>query len=252
VEAKLRRIRDLLINRAGAVANITADERIWTAFRPQMVEFLNQLPLGPSTQAEWKTAEPKSEGFTMPAQVNFVGKGTNIYALGYKPSGAASVALKHLNTTYMWDNIRVKGGAYGGGSGLDPFTGGFVFSSYRDPNLLQSLDVYDGAAAFLRQKVSELDLRRSIIGVIGSMDAYRLPDAKGFSSTLRYLAEDSEVKRQQRREEVLSASQADFDALADALDQVARAGTVVVLGAEASIKAANEERGNFLDVTRVL
>ena len=51
-------------------------------------------------------------------------------------TGATAVAMRHLNTTYLWDKVRVQGGAYGGGSGFDPFSGGFIFSSYRDPNLL--------------------------------------------------------------------------------------------------------------------
>ena len=152
----------------------------------------------------------------------------------------------------MWDKIRVQGGAYGGSSSFDPFSGSFAFTSYRDPNLLATLANYDGAAAFLRQPVGEQDLTRSIIGVIGAIDTYRLPDAKGFVSLLRELADDTEAARQQRRDEVLGATRQDFLALAAALDQVARHGEVVVLGSETAIRAANEERGAFLEVTKVL
>ena len=116
------------------------------------------------------------------------------------------VAIKHLNTTYMWDKIRVQGGAYGGGSSFDTFSGLFSFSSYRDPNLLETLANYDGAAAFLRQPIGDQDLTRSIIGVIGTIDAYRLPDAKGFTSLLWELMGDTDEARQERREQVLGAS----------------------------------------------
>ena len=162
------------------------------------------------------------------------------------------MALRHLNTTYLWDKVRVQGGAYGGGSGFDPLSGAFVFTSYRDPNLLQTITAYDGAAAFLRNGMGEQDLVRSIIGAIGAIDAYRLPDAKGFTSLMWELTGNTEENRQQRREEVLNASAADMKRFADVLAEVAKAGRVVVLGSETAIKAANEERGDFLKVTKVL
>jgi presequence protease len=148
--------------------------------------------------------------------------------------------------------VRVQGGAYGGSSGLDMNSGCFAFTSYRDPNLLGTLDNYDGAAAFLRNGIGDQDLTRSIIGVIGVIDTYRLPDAKGFTSMIFELTGETEETRQQRREEVLGASTRDFAMLADAIDEVARRGRVVVLGSETAIKAANEERGHFLKVTKVM
>ncbi len=165
---------------------------------------------------------------------------------------ATAVAIKHLNTTYLWDKVRVQGGAYGGSSGLDLFGGTFAFTSYRDPNLIDTIAVYDGAAKFLQDGVGEQDLVRSVIGVIGSVDTYRLPDAKGFTSLIWELSGDTEEARQQRREEILSASAKDFKELAGVLEQVAAKGEVVVLGSETAIKAANAERGNFLKVTKVL
>jgi Zn-dependent M16 (insulinase) family peptidase len=252
VEGTLYRLRDILFDRGSMVANVTADPAIWTAFAPQLEAFIASLPAAPGAPLDWPVAKPKSEGLTFPGQVNFVAKGANLYTLGYTHTGATSVALRHLNTTYLWDKVRVQGGAYGGGSGFDPFSGGFTFTSYRDPNLLSTLDAYDGAAAFLREGVGEQDLVRSIIGAIGAIDTYRLPDAKGFVSLLWELTGNTEENRQQRREEVLGATAADFRRLGQVLGEVAKAGTVAVLGSEAAIKAANEERGNFLSVTKVL
>ncbi len=253
VQAGLEAIRAHLLNRANMVANVTADAPAIDAFRPQLEAFLANLPQGGPAAGGWGFAATRgSEGLTFPGQVNYVAKGANLGDFGLRPGGGLAVAIKHLNTTYMWDKIRVQGGAYGGSSSFDPFSGSFAFTSYRDPNLLATLANYDGAAAFLRQPVGEQDLTRSIIGVIGAIDTYRLPDAKGFVSLLRELADDTEAARQQRREEVLGATRQDFLALAAALDQVARHGEVVVLGSETAIRAANEERGAFLEVTKVL
>ena len=58
----------------------------------------------------------------------------------------------------------------------------FSYLSYRDPNLLKTLEVYDGTARFLRELEMDDDaLTKAIIGTIGDVDAYQLPDAKGYS-----------------------------------------------------------------------
>lgn len=253
VEAALKEIRELLLVRARMVANVTADRATIDGFRPALGAFLGDLPQGSAGGEGWGYQPVRvSEGLTFPGQVNYVAKGGNLIRLGLRPTGGMSVALKHLNTTYMWDKIRVQGGAYGGGSSFDPFSGNFTFTSYRDPNLLATIDNYDSAASFLRQAIGERDLTRSVIGVIGTVDTYRLPDAKGFTSMLWELMGDTEEARQQRREEILSASAADFNALADGLEKLRQDAEVVVLGSETAIKAANDERGNFLKVVKVL
>ncbi len=253
VQAELEAIREEILHRGDMVANLTADGAMIDTMRPQLAAFLGGLPAGGKGGSGWGfTASTASEGLTFPGQVNYVAKGANLIDLGYVPSGASGVAIRHLNTTYLWDRVRVQGGAYGGSSGLDMNSGCFAFTSYRDPNLLGTLDNYDGAAAFLRNGIGDQDLTRSIIGVIGTIDTYRLPDAKGFASMMFELTGETEETRQQRREEVLGATTRDFKALGEALEQVARAGRVVVLGSETAIKAANDERGQFLKVTKVL
>jgi presequence protease len=252
VQADFEAIRESVLNRAGVIANLTAEAEMIAAFRPQLGAFLRGLAAYGGT-ADTVGFKPKrlSEGLTFPGKVNYVVKGGSLTALGVKPVGGLQVAIKHLNTTYMWDKIRVQGGAYGGGSSFDTFSGLFSFSSYRDPNLLETLANYDGAAAFLRQPVGEQDLTRSIIGVIGTIDAYRLPDAKGFTSLLWELMGDTDELRQERREQVLGASNRDFAALADGLEALRKDSEVVVLGSEKAINAANAERGAFLKVTKV-
>jgi len=95
-------------------------------------------------------------------------------------------------------------------------------------------------------------LARAIIGAIGDVDAYQLPDAKGYTSMLRYLAGDTDEIRQRIREEILGSTAADFRAFADTLDQVADRGLVVVLGSQAAIEAANAAKPGWLDVSKVL
>lgn len=83
-------------------------------------------------------------------QVNYVGKAANLYEdAGYKLHGSAYVINKYLGTTWLWDRIRVSGGAYGGFSDFDSHSGMFTYLSYRDPNLLKSVDNYDGELCYI-------------------------------------------------------------------------------------------------------
>jgi hypothetical protein len=254
VAAALERIRKTLFDRAGMLANVTAEAAHWGAFAPRLADFLGSLPRGGAAPAQWRLADgAHSEGLIIPAKVNYVGKGADLYALGVKPSGTHLVTRRYLRTTWLWDKVRVQGGAYGGQCMFDRYSGGFTFVSYRDPNLLGTLDIYDRTADFLKTAdLNDAELTRNVIGTIGDIDTYRLPDAKGFASMQRYLVGDSDDARQQMREEVLSTTATDVRNFADAMAQVAAHGRVVVLGSEQAIEAANAERQGFLSVSRVM
>jgi Zn-dependent M16 (insulinase) family peptidase len=93
--------------------------------------------------------------------------------------------------THLWEKIRVQGGAYGAFAQFDDATGVFTFLSYRDPNIAATIENYDKAAAFLKgldaSRLSDNELKKSIIAAIGELDAYQLPDAKGYTSMMRYI-----------------------------------------------------------------
>ncbi|WP_240549535.1 insulinase family protein [Devosia salina] len=253
VEAALVRIRDTLFNRGRMVVNLTAEGSLWGAARSALETFAGSLPDRQMPDADWRhDFAPRNEGLIIPAQVNYVGKGANLKALGFSLTAASAVALRLLNTTYLWDKVRVQGGAYGGSSRFDLSSGNFAFLSYRDPNLLKTLDAYDGAAKALRADIGETDLVRSVIGVVGDLDRPEFPDAKGYSAMWRLLNGTTDALRQQRRDEILNTSRADFLALAEALDAVAESGHVVVLGGEAAINAANEKRPGLLEVSKAV
>ncbi|GHA37671.1 peptidase M16 [Devosia pacifica] len=253
VRTSLERIRALLINRAKMVVNVSTEPDLWQSARPSLEAFLKDLPMSDVATQNWDLLRPRvSEGLTIPAQVNYVGKGANLKALGHELTGASRVILKYLNTTYLWDKIRVQGGAYGGSGRFDPVSGNFSFLSYRDPNILKSLDAYDGAAKALRAGIGAEDLTRSMIGVIGDMDPYQFPDAKGYGSMWRQLTGTTDALRQQRRDEVLATSNADVAAMAEALESLSREGHVVVLGNAGAIEKANAERDGLLEISKVM
>ena len=251
---RLEFIKQYLINRNALVCNITLDAANWAKIQPKVQAFVQALPGSPAGQTQWdyKTLT-QPEGLTIPAQVNYVGKGANLFAQGYKPHGSIQVIQNYLRTTYLWERVRVQGGAYGGFCTYDSRSGVWTFLSYRDPNLIATLKNYDGTGNYLREhRLSESEVEKNIIGVIGSLDSYELPDSKGYSSMTRYLLGVTDEYRQQMRNEVLATTPEDFVKFADILDGVRDHGQIVVLGSQAAIEAANKEMGGVFAVTKVL
>ncbi len=254
VLAQLEAVRASLINAQDMIWNVTVDNANWTELQPQLQALIQSLPSSAPELAVWtRPQSPIAEGLTIPAQVNYVAKGANLYDLGYELHGSAHVISGYLATSWLWEQVRMKGGAYGGFCQFTQSSGVFNFLSYRDPNLLGTLDNYDGTADFLRNlDLSEDELVKGIIGAIGRIDSYMLPDAKGFASMIRHLTGLSDAFRQRTREQILSTTAADFVAFADALEQLNEQGHVVVLGSAEAIIEANEQSEGEMALTKVL
>jgi hypothetical protein len=249
VEA-LETVRRTLINRQAMLCNLTLDAESRAAIESPLQAFLGALPSAPVQDVVWHppfSAEP--EGLVIPADVNYVGKGGNLLDLGYERHGATEVIAHYLRSTWLWEKVRVQGGAYGGFCVFDQHSGAFGFLSYRDPNLVQTLETYDQTAAFLRRlDLSEEERVKGIIGAIGTMDAYQLPDARGYSAMARTLIGYTDEARQQYRTEVLGTEASDFHAFADVLDAMRDEAAVVVMGSQAAVERANADHDLGLDV----
>jgi Zn-dependent M16 (insulinase) family peptidase len=254
VQEKLEAVRDELIARPGMLANVTLDAAGLDEFRPHLARFLEALPAGADHHHAWRPGSyPAHEGLTLPAQVNYVGKGANLYAVGYRHHGSINVIANLIRTGWLWERIRVQGGAYGAFSSFSRHSGVFTFTSYRDPNLLATLDVYDQTADYLRTlELSPTELTRAIIGAISSYDPYLLPDAKGGLAFRRYLVGDTEEEVQRIREEILGTTLPRIRAFGDVLKEAAANARVVVLGSPDAITAANAQRDECLTVQRVM
>jgi len=251
---KLEELHRHLVNRSALVVNVTLDDESWQGLKPQLTEFLQKLPSMPVAAASWAPPRnPLAEGLTIPAQVNYVGKGGNLFELGYQQDGSMDVIIKYLGTTWLWERVRVQGGAYGGFVSFSRRTGVLTYLSYRDPNLTGTLENFDRAADFLKGlKLDPAELTKSIIGAIGDMDAYLLPDAKGFLSLQRHLAGESDDFRQQVRDQLLSAKEQDFHALGELLGKMNKTADVVVMGSAEALAKANTELENKLAITKVI
>ncbi len=250
---KLETMRDLLINGKSLICNVTLDAEHWKTFRPRLENFIFAMP-DKNIQLTPYDIQPKieKEGLTIPAQVNYVGKAANLYDLGYEYDGSADVITGYLRMSYLWDKVRIQGGAYGGFCVFDSNSGVFSFLSYRDPNLDGTLENYNGAAGYLKnldaKSLSDSELTKAIIAAIGDMDSYQLPDAKGYTSMMRYLTGRSDAQLQKEREQILSTNGEDFIAFGEVLEKVSKSDAVAVIGSQSAIEGAKAG----LKVTKVL
>ena len=243
VQARMRSVLDRLLDRASLVVNVTTDQEHFTALEPKLKQFLAELPVASSVSSHTSTWELPplgvGEALTIPAPVNYVGKGARAPKDLPCSLGALMVVTRYLRTAWLWDRIRVKGGAYGAFCIFDALSRGLTMVSYRDPNIVKTLEAFDATADYLRaDPIGEDELNKAVVGAIGDLDAHLLPDAKGHVSLRRFLTNQNDAFRQRVREEILACSAADFRAVADVLDVFGEQGRVVVMGGETALNEA--------------
>lgn len=253
IRADLTEIRDRLNNRSAMLVNLTAEGNRRDALLQTVSGFLRAMPAADLQRPDWQiSASAPYEGLTMPLQVNFNAKGASIYDLGYKLDGSISVILKHLNLDYMWQKIRVQGGAYGGRGAFSASTGVLTFQSWRDPNITGTLANFDAAADYLQGlSLSDGDLEKAIIGTIGDLDGHALPDAKGYQEFVRHLLGYDAGMRQTYRDQIFSTTLASFHELGSVLRSVAEHGRYAAVGSPEAIEAANQALGSKLTITAI-
>ena len=250
----LSNMHRILLNRKSMLINVTQDEKGWSDFGPVIMDFLDEFSSTDEDRVMWSREKiPSFEGLTIPSLVNYVGKGANLYEKDYHFHGSAQVICRFLRNSWLWDRVRVRGGAYGAFCLFDRLSGTLTFISYRDPNLFETIDVFDQSATYLRNlDLSEDELTKGIIGSIGDLDDHKLPDAKGYQSMVHQLSGETDGDRQRMREEILGTTSSDFRAFADVLENVRKDGIVKVLGSREVLQATMEERPGWLHVTEVL
>ncbi len=253
VLAAMTAVKSALINRKGMVVNVTMEAKAWDTFRPSLENMLSALPSHDSTYATWSTLAPTAyEALTQPAQVSFNAKSANLYEQGYQLDGSVSVITKHMSREYLWQNIRVMGGAYGGNMSFSASTGLVTFLSWRDPNISKTLNTFNGSADYLiNLEMSDTDIEKSIIGAIGSLDSYDLPDAKGRKAFMQHLLGYTDELRQAYRDQVLATTLADFHHFGAILAKIADKGSFATVTSNDFVKDAATEIGADFKVTKI-
>lgn len=189
--------------------------------------------------------EKKNEGFKTSSKVQYVARAGNFIDGGTSYTGALQILKVILSYDYLWQNVRVKGGAYGCMSNFTRIGDGY-FMSYRDPNLEKTNEIYEGIVQYLREfSVSERDMTKYIIGTISNIDQPMTPASKGDRSLNLYMNHVTEDMIRQERMEILEATEEDIRALAEVVEAILKSGQICVIGSEEKIE---EQKGLFLEI----
>ena len=187
----------------------------------------------------------RNEGFKTSSKVQYVARTGDFIDRGVEYTGALQILKVILSYDYLWQNVRVKGGAYGCMSSFNRIGEGYLVS-YRDPNLEKTMEIYEGVVDYLKNfNVDDRDMNKFIIGTISNIDRPMNPAAKGSRSMNLYMNHVSAEMIREERNQILDAQQADIRALADVLQALLDAHELCVIGSEEKIE---EQKEMFLEI----
>ena len=227
----------LVFTKGNLTIGVTLAEAEYATFTENAAEFCRRLPQAKAEPLVYHfDVRAKNEGILSSSRVQYVGKAANFLRLGFSYTGSMSVLETILRYDYFWTKIRVQGGAYGAFTQFSR-VGFLFFGSYRDPNLKETLAVFDKTADYLAAfDVSEREMVKFIIGTISTLDTPLTPQLKGLAAQDGFLRHIKEADRQKSRDEVLATRQEDIRALAKVVDACMKENILCVFGNEEKIK----------------
>ncbi len=237
IAAGLRKVAGKLINREGLMVQLTAEESMIPAVKAEILELMSALPSFRQEKNLSVACVRSNDAVRISGQIQYVAKGGR-FSLPY--NGSMEVFGKVLSTDYLWTNIRVKGGAYGSMKLLTR-NGLAGFASYRDPNLRESLAVYDRAAETMRNfSCDERELLKYIIGTVSDLSTPLSPSQKGGLAFRRLLNGSTPEYIQRCWDEVLETTEEDLRADAEVYAQAMQDAVICVIGSRDRLNAEQE------------
>lgn len=250
VSDKLAAIAKKLFARNRMLISFTGNNEAYGNAKPSlekvMTGFNKMSAVGNQAEVHFNTAK---EAFIDASQIQYVAKTGDFICEGYEYTGALRLLRIILSYDYLWINVRVKGGAYGC---MNTFlrSGESYFVSYRDPNISDTLDVYDRIPEYIKSfSPDERDMTKYIIGTFSALDTPMNPEAKGSRSLSAYLEGITYEQIQKERNEILNAQPEDIRRLADLVKAVLKKDSICVIGNENMIK---ESAGLFENVEKLI
>lgn len=250
VSDKLAAIAKKLFARNRMLISFTGNNEAYGNAKPSLEKviagFNKMSAVGNQAEVHFNTAK---EAFIDASQIQYVAKTGDFICEGYEYTGALRLLRIILSYDYLWINVRVKGGAYGC---MNTFlrSGESYFVSYRDPNLSDTLDVYDRIPEYIKSfSPDERDMTKYIIGTFSALDTPMNPEAKGSRSLSAYLEGITYEQIQKERNEILNAQPEDIRRLADLVEAVLKKDSICVIGNENMIK---ESSGLFENVEKLI
>ena len=235
---KLEKVIRCIFRQENLLVDYTAEREGLADIETLVERFKEKLYTDPIATAGYDPKpERKNEGFMTSAQIHYVCRAGNFEKKGLKYNGALKVLRVLMGYDYLWTQVRVKGGAYGCMCSFGR-SGDSYFVSYRDPNLKNTIDVYENAADYIAHfEADERTMTQYIIGAISEMDMPMTPAMKGIYSLTAYLTHYSYERVQKERDELLNADADTIRGLSEYIRAFMDADCLCVVGNEENIKA---------------
>ena len=251
---KLVELRKILFNKTNLTINITADAKGLKLIKENILQFLDKLSASAIVKTGTKPVlAPVLAGISIPAQVSYVACVLQAPAYIDPASALLLISAKELSNNYLYKHIRVQGGAYGGMSSFDSTLGLFSFLSYRDPHIVETLQIFKDAQDFYsRNEISSEEMKKAIISTIGMLDKPLDPAGRGHVALIRSFAGISDEMRQKFRDNILSATPQKLkNTLADYFSRAAKSAAVAVYSAPEKLNEANQRLEEKLRIENI-
>ena len=209
------------------IVSITGNEDIFNLAKENTDKFFNELDLNPFFDKDKFIPNPKSEAIKTTYNVNYVarcGKFSDKY------NGASNVLENALSLDYLWQNVRVLGGAYGSMMQVLP-QGKIGFTSYRDPNIDRTYNTYGEIDKFIEGfEASDSEILEFKIGAIGNAQVVEHVRDMSKTACMLYLKGATFEYRKRIRTELLNANLVDLKKMAKWYKEALNNSNCVVLG----------------------
>jgi Zn-dependent M16 (insulinase) family peptidase len=249
IEENLREVSNEIFNKNNLILNITCDEADYDDLQDRVKELISGLKDDKVEKISYKfDLKAKNEGLMTSSKIQYVAKAYNYIDLGYSYSGSLQVLKSIANYEYLWNQVRVQGGAYGSFASFQR-NGNMFFTSYRDPNLKHTLEVYDRAGEFFNNfNADDRQMVKYIIGTISDLDFPLSPSMKGERAVENYIRHVSYEDLQKERQEILNTRVENIKGFSELISTSMNKDNICVLGNEQKIKENKDLFKNLINL----
>ncbi|AKA71691.1 insulinase family protein [Clostridium scatologenes] len=249
ISNNLKEVAETIFNKNNLIVNVTADEKDYEIFAKELPLVCQEIGDSRITKVEYKFKfGPENEGLMTSGKVQYVAKAYNFIKLGYSYTGGLLVLKTIANYDYLWNRVRVQGGAYGSFASFQK-NGNMFFTSYRDPNLKETVNAYDNAGEFFKNfNADDRQMTKYIIGTISDLDFPLTPSMKGERAAEHYIKHIKYEDIQKEREEVINVKIDDIKGFGEMISSAMEKNYVCVIGNEEKIKQNKSLFNNLVNL----
>ncbi|MCK4829614.1 peptidase, partial [bacterium] len=251
ISANLKKVASNLFKKDNLIVTVTCGKDDLGDFNKELGKFLGSLSKDKVKKECWEFKfDNKNEGFLTASKVQYVLKGYDFRKLGYDWNGKIRVLNQILSRDWLTQQVRVIGGAYGGFCNFSP-TGMTYFASYRDPNLKETINNFDGSPEFLGRFEPDKDaMTRFIIGTISRMDRPLTPSNEGNVAFRRYLEKTTQEDIQTERDAVLATTAENIRGMENFVNDILKQDVICVYGNEEKVNSEKDLFENIMELDK--